>query len=133
MYWLIGTVNPAPPGRAFVFSGPSVYKLQRKIAVSVSALAPGFGGGGAAERGRARPRETVQPVGGERCRSREPALILLRANMAKRDTASLCGRREVCEVAFRRGAIGERYCLQLWALVWFGVGAKIWECRGGAV
>jgi hypothetical protein len=132
MYWLIGTVNPAPPGRAFVFSGPSVYKLQRKIAVSVSALAPGFGGGGAAERGRARPRETVQPVGGVRCRSREPTPILLRA-MAKGDTASLCGMREVREVAARRGAIGDRYCLQLWAPVWFGGGARIWEWRGGAV
>ena len=46
VYWLIGNVNPAPPGRAFVFSGPPVYKLQRKITVSVSALAPGFEGGG---------------------------------------------------------------------------------------
>ena len=51
----------------------------------------------------------------------------------KGDTASLCSRREVREVADRRGAIGERYCLQLWALVWFGVGAKMWEWRGGAV
>ena len=57
---------------------------------------------------------------------------MLRA-MAKGDTVSLCGRREVFEVAVRRGAIGERDCLQLWVLVWFGVGAKIWEWRGGAV
>ncbi len=46
VYWLIGNVNPVPPGRAFVFSGPPVYNLQRKITVSVSALAPGFEGGG---------------------------------------------------------------------------------------
>ena len=134
VYWLIENVNPVPPGRAFVFSGPPVYKLQRKITVSVSALAPRFEGGGAAECGRARPRETVRPVGGERCRGREPSRILqlLRA-MAKGDTASLRSRREVREVADRRGAIGERYCLQRWAPVWFGVGAKIWEWRGGAV
>jgi len=48
----------------------------------------------------------------------------------KRRHCEFCSRREVREVAFRRGAIGERYCLQLWALVWFGVGAKIWG--GGA-
>ena len=115
VYWLIESVNPVPPGRAFVFSGPPVYKLQRKITVSVSALAPRFEGGGAAERGRARPRETVWPVGGERCRRREPSRILqlLRA-MAKGDTASLRSRRAVREVADRRGAIGERYCLQRW-------------------
>ena len=131
VYWLIENVSHVPPGRAFVFSEPPVYKLQRKITVSVSALAPRFEGGGAAERGRARPRETVQPLGGERCRGRETTRILLRA-MAKGDTASFCSRREVRAVAVRRGAIGigERYCLQLWALVWFGVGAKIWG--GGA-
>ena len=86
VYWLVGAVNLEQAGRAFVFSGPPVYKLQRKITVSVLALAPRYlryEGGGAAERGRATPRETVQPVGGERCRSREPALILLRVNMAK--------------------------------------------------
>ena len=110
VYWLIENVNPVSPGRAFVFSGPPVYKLQRKITASASALAPGYEGGGAAERGRAQPRETVQPVGGEQCSSRETTLILLRA-MAKGDTASLCGRREVREVADRRGAIGGRYCL----------------------
>ncbi len=46
VYWLIGTVNHVQPGRAFVFSGPPVYKLQRKITVYVSALAPRFEGGG---------------------------------------------------------------------------------------
>ena len=67
VYWLIENVNPVPPGRAIVFSGPPVYKLQRKITVSVSALAPRFGGGVAVQCSCTSQRNlTVQPARGAR-------------------------------------------------------------------
>ena len=131
VYWLIENVNPVQPGRAFVFSGPPVHKCSEKLPCTFRRWRQDLR---AAERDRSMPRETVHSVEGERCRRWEPTQIILLRALTQGDTAGLCSGREVSEGAARRGAIiGERYCLQQWALIWFGVGSTIWGWRGGAV